>query len=189
MGNHHGRQGQGFHGIQGFEHARLGVPRLVLGPRLTLAVIAFDMVQMLRLIVGVGHDNAGVVGPGGVELHTKKLDYLWHRLAGFEQFRVGMVELDFGVVGAAVIGGHHPVQTVALCHQGIHGDGVNRIAAGNGCGGISFHIPAQAVAAVDMVVPCQPGLGAGFFSLRALFRIFMGHGRACQPGQHYQGYQ
>ena len=161
MRDHQGGARERFHLAQRLEHARLGIPLGIPRPGLTLVEAALDAMQVVRLFVRVRHDQAGVIRTRCIEFHAEELENFRYGGARLEQLGIGMLEVDLRMLGSAVIGGHHPVEPEAPCHDGVHGYGINGIAAHDWRGRIARAIPADAIAAVNVVITGEPSGFAG----------------------------
>ena len=134
VSDYHGRTGQGLHVGQGLDHPAFLVPGRIDRPGLELVEAALEVRQVVALLRRVGHDDAGMVSAGGVQLEAQEEGKVGDFPAGLQHLRIDQVAADPGVVGAAVVGGGHPGQAVLLGHAGIGRDGVVGVAADDGLG-------------------------------------------------------
>ena len=160
VSNHHGRTGQGLHVGQGLDHPAHLVAGRINRPGLELVEAALEVRQVVALLRRVGHDDAGVVSARAIQLKAEEEGKVGDFPAGLEHFRIGEIAADPGVVGAAVVGGGHPGQTVLAGHAGIGRDGVVGVAADDGIGclcRVRRGLPVDAELGVHVVVARLPG--------------------------------
>ena len=111
---------------------------------------------MLRFVMRVRHDDARVVRARRIQFHTIELDHLGYGAPGQHEFGPRAFEIDLAVVGAAVIGRHHPSEAVRLAHECIHGDRINRITTDDRGRRTRVVVPPDAIPAVDVMIAGQP---------------------------------
>lgn len=91
-----------------------------------------------------------------VELHAVKLQKIRHELARFLELYVSVGEIELRVVRPAVVGRHHPAQTVLKSLLRIHWRRVDGITPLEGFRGILAAVVAGTPVAVNVGVTRQP---------------------------------
>ena len=112
--------------------------------------------KLARFVSAVGNDHGAVIRGGRVELHAAELNQLGHFATRALEFRIGLLEIDLTVVGAAVVGGYHPCESVLTRLQRVRGDGVYGVAADDGLRRTCCAIPPDAVATVNVMIAGEP---------------------------------
>ncbi|MNH98829.1 hypothetical protein D3C73_515790 [compost metagenome] len=171
VGDQHRRRLQRPHVLERGDHAALDVARRIARPGVALGEALLDVEQRLPLGIGMRHDQAGVIAARRVELHAVELQHLGHVAARLQQLRIGLVVIDLGMVRAAMVGRHHPGEAVIARLLGVDRYAVPAVLAQQGRrdgGGINrVFLIGGAEAAVDVVIPRQPGPRAPIARLRS----------------------
>lgn len=123
--------------------------------------VRLNFKEPIRFIVRMRNDETGVVGTRCVELHSIELDDFRNHFSRHQELRIGLLDVDFAMMRAAMVRGYHPAESVILGHRRIHLNRIDRIAGDDGSWGIDCTIPVDGEARVDVVVASQP-LAAGF---------------------------
>ena len=87
------------------------------GPVLVGVEPPLDLVEHLRLVLRPRDDERVVVHARHVELQAVELQHVGHELARQGQLAVRLLEVQLGVVRAAVVGRHHPPQAELPRHR------------------------------------------------------------------------
>ena len=134
------------------------LPARVGGPCPVLIGVetALDLVQHRRLVLGTRDDQGVVVHPRHVELHPVELQHLGNQLARQGQLAVRLLQVHLGVVGAAVVGGHHPPQAEPPRHRRVARRRVQSVPSLDGGWRTGTIVVAGAPVAVDVRVAGQP---------------------------------
>ena len=82
------------HVLQRRDHEGFGVPCGIHGPGFATTVAAFKVKQVFSLVIRLGNDQAGMFGPGRIELHAVEQDQFRYCVSCLQQLRIGLIGIE-----------------------------------------------------------------------------------------------
>ncbi len=156
VGNHQRRRLEGAHYVESRKHPVFRVARWVRWKCFVSVEAGFQAMKNFSFVGRVRNNQAAMISPRSIQLHTVKLDDLGYLCARFKQLGISHLPVDLTVKWSTVIRRDHPGQPETPRHRRIHRSGVDGISRDNWCRRVLRRIPADAEAAVNVMVPSQP---------------------------------